>query len=60
MQCRALGNTGLRVSEIGLSCENFNGKDQALTDEVLTYDMQRSVKCIFIVYNGCNTKGKVC
>ena len=35
MNYRALGNTGLRVSEIGIGCEGFCEADKALSDQLM-------------------------
>ncbi len=43
---RNLGNTGLRVSEIGLGCEGFLGKDEKFTQQVFTYALEKGVNCM--------------
>ena len=43
---RELGNTGLRVSEIGLGCEGFIGKDEAFTNELFDYAIAHGVNCM--------------
>lgn len=40
---RTLGKTGLSVSEIGLGCEGFIGKDQAFTDDVFALAFEKGV-----------------
>ena len=37
LEYRALGSTGLLVSEIGLGCEGLNGKDDVFTNEMFEY-----------------------
>lgn len=46
MVYRELGATGLRVSEIGLGCEGFLGKEDAFTDSLLTYALEQGVNCM--------------
>jgi len=41
MKYRSLGNTGLRVSEIGLGCEGFVGKSDVFTGKLLN----RAIEC---------------
>lgn len=46
MEYRALGSTGLLVSEIGLGCEGFSGKDDAFTNEMFEYALSQGVNCM--------------
>lgn len=46
MVYRELGKTGLMVSEIGLGCEGFNGKDEAFTEEMFEYAFSRGINCM--------------
>lgn len=46
MVYRELGKTGLMVSEIGLGCEGFNGKDKAFTEEMFAYAFSRGINCM--------------
>lgn len=46
MHCRELGKTGLRVSEIGLGCEGFLGKDQSFTDDLFALALDSGVNCM--------------
>lgn len=43
---RQLGNTGLKVSEIGLGCEGFNGKDEAFTQQMFARALECGVNCM--------------
>ena len=46
MQYRELGRTGLRVSEIGLGCEGFAGRDEAFTREMFRLTFAQGVNCM--------------
>lgn len=46
MVYRELGKTGLMVSEIGLGCEGFNGKDEAFTEEMFAYAFSVGINCM--------------
>lgn len=46
MEYRELGRTGLRVSEIGLGCEGFIGKDEAFTGEIFKIALEHGVNCM--------------
>ena len=46
MNYRELGRTGLKVSEIGLGCEGFNGRDEAFTNEMLGIALDAGVNCM--------------
>ena len=38
-----LGNTGLEISEIGLGCEGFVGKDEHETEELLNLAQKKGI-----------------
>lgn len=46
MLYRELGNTGLNVSEIGLGCEGFLGKDERECDRMFSLAFERGVNCM--------------
>ena len=46
MKLRDLGRTGLKVSEIGLGCEGFLEKDDALTREMFSLALESGVNCM--------------
>ena len=46
MTYRELGRTGLNVSEIGLGCEGFAGKDDAFTNEIFKIALEHGVNCM--------------
>ena len=46
MEVRTLGRTGLRVSEIGLGCEGFIGKDEAFAREMFSIALEAGVNCM--------------
>lgn len=46
MLYRELGNTGLKVSEIGLGCEGFLGKDERECDRMFSLAFERGVNCM--------------
>ena len=43
MRYRMLGNTGLEISEIGLGCEGFVGKDEHETEELLNLAQKKGI-----------------
>lgn len=46
MNYRELGRTGLRVSEIALGCEGFNGRDDAYASEIFSLALSQGVNCM--------------
>ena len=46
MKYRALGMTGMMVSEIGLGCEGFIGRDETYTREILDRAIAAGVNCM--------------
>lgn len=46
MNYRKLGKTGLSVSEIGMGCEGFNGKDEAFTEEMFQLAFEHGINCM--------------
>jgi len=46
LKYRELGKTGLAVSEIGLGCEGFTGKDDAFTREIFETALEHGVNCM--------------
>ena len=46
MNYRELGKTGLKVSEIGLGCEGFLGRDEAFTQAMFAHAFEGGVNCM--------------
>lgn len=46
MDYRELGRTGLTVSEIGLGCEGFVGKDDEYTEKLFRMALEHGVNCM--------------
>lgn len=46
MNYRPLGNAGLSVSEIGLGCEGFLGKDEKFTQDMFALALKAGVNCM--------------
>jgi predicted aldo/keto reductase-like oxidoreductase len=46
MNNRILGRTGLKVSEIGLGCEGFVGKDAAFAKELFAFAFENGINCM--------------
>lgn len=46
MEYRTLGRTGLRVSEIALGCEGFNGKTAEFASELFSLALGQGVNCM--------------
>ncbi|WP_040196891.1 aldo/keto reductase [Candidatus Soleaferrea massiliensis] len=46
MKYRTLGRTGLQVSEIGLGCEGFSGRDETFTKEMFGLALEHGVNCM--------------
>lgn len=46
MNYRELGKTGIKVSEIGLGCEGFNGKSDAFTEKMFSLAFEHGVNCM--------------
>lgn len=43
---RDLGSTGIKVSEIGLGCEGFAGKDNAFTNKMFKTALEHGINCM--------------
>ena len=43
---RNLGKTGIKVSEIGLGCEGFNGKSEEFTEQMFEMAFRHGVNCM--------------
>jgi len=48
MEYRPLGRSGLKVSELGLGCEVFTGKDIAFTEDFINLARKHGVTCMDI------------
>lgn len=46
MEYRELGRTGLRVSEIALGCEGFNGQDEEFCQALFDLALENGVNCM--------------
>lgn len=46
MNYRILGRTGLRVSEIALGCEGFNGQSEVFAKELFDFALANGVNCM--------------
>lgn len=46
MNYRKLGRTGLMVSEIGLGCEGFSGRDETFTNDMFNLALDAGVNCM--------------
>lgn len=46
MRYRKLGETGIEVSEIGLGCEGFAGRDAAFTEQMFQAALDAGVNCM--------------
>ena len=46
MKYRLLGRTGLKVSEIALGCEGFNGRDEAFCQSLFDLALASGVNCM--------------
>ena len=46
MNYRTLGRTGLRVSEIALGCEGFNGQTPAFCRALFALALENGVNCM--------------
>jgi predicted aldo/keto reductase-like oxidoreductase len=46
MKYRELGKTGIKVSELGMGCEGFVGRDSAFADEMFALAFESGVNCM--------------
>ena len=50
---RELGRTGLKVSQIGLGCEGFAGKDEAQARAMFDLALAHGVNCCLLYTSRC-------
>jgi len=56
---RELGGTGIKVSEIGLGCEGFAGKDEAFTNEMFKTALEHGVNCMDLYSSDPDLRSRV-
>lgn len=56
---RELGSTGIKVSEIGLGCEGFSGKDEAFTNEMFRLAFEHGVNCLDLFSSDPDLRGRI-
>jgi len=59
MTYRELGGTGIKVSEIGLGCEGFAGKDEAFTNEMFKTALEHGVNCMDLYSSDPDLRSRV-
>lgn len=60
MKYRELGHTGLMVSEIGLGCEGFNGRDESFTGQMFHTALAAGVNCMDLYSPNPDLHRRIC